>query len=131
MSSILVGAVVLFIFGAVWFTALFGRTWAKLMGFNPEGDAKSKEMGMVKPMIANFLVNIIIASSIYYLFPRLLTYSFSDLLTVVLIVWLGFSFPIYANAAIWERKSWKLVVLNSVYGIISFSIITAVIYYMQ
>lgn len=131
MWSILVGAVVMFVFGAVWFTFLFGKMWAKLMDFNPAGDEKAKEMGMAGPMVLNFVTNLISASVVYYLFPQLLSLSFFDFLWGVLIVWFGFSFTIYANAAIWERKSWKLVMLNSAHGIISFGLLSSVIYYMN
>ncbi len=131
MWSIIVGSIVMFIFGAIWFTFLFGKVWARLMGFNPDGDAEAKEMGMVKPLIMNFLCNVIVASVVYYIFPELLFVSFGEFLKIILVIWLGFSFPIYANAAIWERKSWKLVLINSVHGIISLTLLSAVIYFMQ
>ncbi len=136
MLSILVGAVALFAFGALWFTVIFGKTWARLMGFTadkmtPEEQNKAKEMGMTKPLILNFITTIITASVVYYIFPQILTLSFSEFLKIMLIIWLGFGFPIYANAAIWERKSWKLVLINSASGIISVVIIASIIYYMN
>jgi biotin transporter BioY len=131
MLSILVGSVVIFIFGAIWFTVLFGKKWAELMDFNPAGDAKAKKMGMVKPLIMNFLTNVIVASVLFYIFPQFLAVSYFDFLKTVLIIWLGFSFPIYANAAIWERKSWELVVINSAQSIIAFALLSSVVYYMS
>ncbi len=136
MLSILVGAVVAFAFGALWFTVLFGRTWAKLMGFTAdkmtaEEQAEAKKMGMTVPLILNFITNVIFVSVVSYLFPQLLAISFYEFLKVLLIIWLGFSFPIYANSAIWERKSWKLVVINSAQGIIATILVSSVIYYMQ
>ena len=131
MWSIIVGAVVMFAFGALWFTVLFGKTWARLMDFNPAGDEEARKMGMTKPLIVNFLLNVLVASVVYYLFPQLLSVSFSDFLKAILIIWLGFSFPIYANSAVWERKSWKLVVINSAQSIVAFILVSAVVYYMQ
>lgn len=121
----------MFIFGAIWFTVLFGKKWAELMDFNPASADKYKDMGMVKPMIANFLANVIMVSVVYYLFPQLLVLSLWDFVKIMLIIWLGFAFPIYANGAIWERKSWELVLLNSVHGIIGTIIISSIIYLMQ
>jgi hypothetical protein len=46
-----------------------------------------------------------------------------------LIVWLGFSFPIYANAAVWERKSWMLVLINTAYGLIQFTLAAMLVYF--
>ena len=131
MFTILVGSVVVFAFGALWFTVLFGKTWAKLMDFNPAGDAKAKEMGMAKPLVINFLLNVLVVGVVYLLVPELLPLSFPEFLKAVLILWVGFSFPIYANAAVWERKSWKLVAINSVQSILAISIVSAVVYYMQ
>ncbi len=131
MSSILIGSVAIFAFGAFWFTVLFGRTWAKLMDFNPAGDAEAKKMGMIQPLILNFLLNVVVASVLYSIFPQLFVLSLFDFFKTVFIIWLGFSFPIYANAAVWERKSWKLVAINSAQSLISFFILSSVIYFMQ
>ncbi len=129
--TILIVAVAIFAFGALWFTVLFGKTWGRLMDFNPAGDAKAREMGMAKPLVMNFITNVIIASVIYWLAPQLFALSFSSLIHILFIVWLGFSFPIYANAAIWERKSWKLVVINCAQSLIALLIASAIIFYMQ
>jgi hypothetical protein len=130
MLGIILGSIAIFVFGAFWFTVLFGKTWAKLMDFNPAGDAKAKQMGMGKSLAMNFLSNVVIATSLYFLFPQLLATSFTDLLKIVYLMWLAFSFPIYANAAIWERKTWKLVLINSAQGLISATIVSAIIYYI-
>lgn len=130
MLSIILSSIAIFVFGAFWFTVLFGRTWAKEMDFNPASNDKYKDMGMVKPLIMNFFANVVIASVIYWLEPHLLTASYSSLVSSLFIVWLGFSFPIYANAAIWERKSWKLVAINSAQSLISLAIVGAIIYFV-
>ncbi len=130
MWSILVTAIVLFAFGALWFTVLFGKTWAKLMQF-PQDMAGMSKKSMTKSLVLNFILNLIIASVVYYLFPAILATSYSEFLKVILIIWLGFSFPIYANQVLWEGKSWKLLILNSAQGIISFILASSVIYYMQ
>lgn len=126
MLNILAGAVVAFIFGALWYTVLFGKTWARLNGFSMDGDM-SKE-GMLKPMVLNFLLQAIMAGSVYYLFSQMIVLSYTNFLKAVVIVWFGFSFTIYANAALWERKPWALVFLNTAYGVITTVLISYVIY---
>lgn len=129
MLTILVGAVLAYIFGAVWYTFLFGKVWAKLNGFSTEGSMSMESM--VKPMILNFLLQAIMAGVVYYLFHQLLVLSFADFLKAMITVWFGFSFTIYANAALWERKSWSLVLLNTAYGILTTSLISYVVYLMN
>ncbi len=131
MLTIIVSAVAMFVFGAFWFTVLFGREWAKLMDFNPASEEKYKQLGMVKPLIANFLSNVLVVWVLYCMVDQMLVYSYAGLLRVLFIVWLGFSFPIYANAAIWERKTWKLVAINSAQSLISLVIVSYIIFKMH
>ncbi len=130
MLSIIVAAVVVFAFGALWFTFLFGKTWAKLMNFPPDMMSGGNK-GMAKEMAINFLVGLLSAWVVSYLYPELLATSFMEFAKVIVIIWLGFSFPIYVNQALWEKKSWNLVWLNTAYGIIYFLLASGVIYYMQ
>lgn len=131
MLTIIVSAVAMFVFGAFWFTVLFGREWAKLMDFNPASEEKYKQLGMAKPLIANFLSNVLVVWVLYCMVDQMLVYSYAGLLRVLFIVWLGFSFPIYANAAIWERKTWKLVAINSAQSLISLVIVSYIIFKMH
>ncbi|TSC70906.1 MAG: hypothetical protein CEO12_31 [Parcubacteria group bacterium Gr01-1014_46] len=131
MLTIILSAVAIFAFGAFWFTVLFGQTWAKLMDFNPAGDDVARQMGMGKPLVQNFISNLVIATVFYYMIPQLLVSSYLSLAKVLFIVWLAFSLPIFANAAIWERKSWKLVLINSAQSLISLAIVSSIVYYMQ
>jgi hypothetical protein len=130
MLSIILATIVLFVFGAFWFTVLFGKTWAKLMDFNPASEEKYKDMGMKKPLLLNFLSNILIVYVVSWLEPQLLTSSYFELWKMLVIVWLGFSFPIYANVGIWERKSWKLVWINSAQSILGLTLVSLIIYFI-
>ncbi len=130
MLAIIIASVAVFAFGAFWFTVLFGKKWAELMDFNPASNDKYKDMGMAKPLVLNFLTNVIIAGVVYSVLPQILSLGIPAY-KALLVIWLGFSFPIFANAAIWERKSWKLVVINSAQSLISLFILASIIYYMQ
>lgn len=131
MLTTLVGAVALFIFGALWYTVLFGKTWAKLMGFRAEDEEKMKKESMVKPMIINFLVNIIVACSVVYIYPQVLSLSLVEFAKTMLVVWFGFAFPVYVNQVLWEKKSWNLLLLNSANGVVGTIIISAIVYLMM
>ena len=131
MISILVAAVSSFIFGFVWYTVIWGRTWERLMNFTPEAMEKAKQGGMAGKMMLMFLLNLTLASIMYFLFPILLPLSYSQFLLLSLVIFLGFSFPIYMNAYLWESKSLSLVLLNTVYGVLNMAIISAVIYFIS
>ena len=129
MLNIIVGAIALFVFGAFWYTFAFGKVWERLMEFSPESKARAKERGMTQGLIGNFVSNLIAISVVYYVFPQMLVLDFSDFIKNILIVWFGFSFPIYANSYLWEGKSWKLVALNSAYGVVYFILASSIVYY--
>lgn len=126
MLNILVGGAVLFVFGAVWFMGLFGKTWARLNGFDTSG--KMSMSNMAKPIAINFLMQVLASMATYYLFPQVLALSFSGFWFTMFVIWAGFSLPIYMNQYLWERKSFNLVLLNSVYGVIATAIISAIVY---
>lgn len=129
MLTVLVGAIAFFVFSAIWYTFLFGRTWAKLMGFQmPEESAE--KFDMKKPMIINFLVDLVLVYAFYKIFPVFMSADIPGYQALIY-SWLAFAFPIYANVAIWEKKSWKLVYLNIAYSVLAFALLSAVVYYMM
>ncbi len=102
----------MFAVGAVWFTVLFGRLWSDLMKRTPEEIEKVKQQGMSKQMFVMFLLNVVAASVFFYLVPQLLALTLLDYLVSLLIIWLGFSLPVFVNAYLWEGKPMKLVFIN-------------------
>lgn len=130
--TIIIGAVVLFVFGFLWYGPLFGKQWMAMMKFTPEEIEKGKAMGlsgMKKQMFISLVFALITTYILSYLVPALLPVSFSDFLKTVLVIWLGFIGPVHINTYLWEGKSFKLVLFNSVYSILSFSIVSYIIYY--
>src|SRR4051812_16738669 len=58
MTAILIAVVANFILGFIWYTPLFGRAWAKELGFNTDQRPPPSELikGMVFMIIGNFLM---------------------------------------------------------------------------
>ena len=131
MISIIVPTLALFAFGSLWYTVIFGKVWSKLMGFTPEQMEKAKAGGMAGKMIMMFVLNLLTVVSVSYLVPQLLAFRFKEFFLSIFIIWLGFSFPLLMGGYLWEGKSWKLVLLNAVYGILSLKLISAIIYFWQ
>ena len=129
MISIIVPALALFAFGSLWYTVVFGKVWSRLMGFTSEQMEKAKAGGMAGKMIMMFVLNLLTVVSVAYLVPQLLAFSFKEFFLSIFIIWLGFSFPLLMGTYLWEGKSWKLVLLNVVYGVLSLKLVAAIIYY--
>ena len=87
--------------------------------------------GMAGKMIIMFLLNFLTVVSVTYLLPQVLALSFKEFFLTIFIIWLGFSFPLLMGGYLWEGKSWKLVLLNAMYGILSLKLVSAIIYFWQ
>ncbi len=131
MLSILIGAIVMFAVGAIWFTYLFGKVWSSLMNFSPEASARAKEGGMAGKMVAMFVLNLISVSVLYYLLPQFMAFSYGQFLTGVFVIWLGFTLPSLVNTYLWEGKSLKLVAINAGGSLVAFVAGSLVIYFMK
>lgn len=132
MILILIAAFAMFVVGAVWFTLLFGKKWSELMGRTKEEmDRYTEQGGMASKMGVMFLMNVVSAYTVYFLFSQVFALSFYEFILTSLVVWTGFSLPIFMNAYLWEGKSWKLVAINAGGSLVSLVTIVYIIYYFK
>lgn len=66
--AILAAGLAGWIFSAIWYTAL-SKPWQRALGLNPD-DCKDKKMPMA-PMVASFLVAVVMSAVLYHLLTRL------------------------------------------------------------
>ncbi len=134
MFTIIIAAIASFVFGFLWYGPLFGKQWMSLMKMTPEDIAKGREQmggfaGMARPMAISFICSLITAWVVKYLLPLSAAVSFGGFFHVILLVWLGFLLPLNMNGYLWERKSLKLTLFNCAYSILSFLLVSAIVYY--
>ncbi len=129
--EILAGAVILFVFGFLWYGPVFGKQWVAMVGMTPEQIAEGKRKGManmIPQMLAAFVVSIITTSVVYYLLPGSLALSYGEFLQSIIIIWLGFVLPLHVNGYLWEKKSLKLTLFNVAESLLSFVMLSLFIY---
>jgi len=132
MIAILVATVVSFFLGFIWFGPLFGKIWAKEMGYDlsVKPDKKVMAKGMIFMIIGNFLFAFVFAHNIaaWLFVPGMKDMSpFSNALTAAIFTWLGFYFPGHLGATVWERKSWKLFTINTGFSLISLLVVALIL----
>lgn len=120
MTAILVAVVANFFLGFLWYTPLFGKAWAKEMGF--DGNVKPSGGEMAKGMIIMVIGNFFLA---YVLAHNIGAWSFvpgnsevppmANVMSATFFTWLGFYLPVDIGTVTWERKSWKLFGINTGY----------------
>lgn len=126
--AILIAVVATFILGFIWYTPLFGKAWAKEMGFDmtqkPPAGAMMK--GMILMVIGNFLMayvfthNIAVWNPTTWGQPLPAEYSPAAMAgSAAFFTWLGFYLPVDLNRVAWEMKSWKLFFINTGYHLVA------------
>ncbi len=120
ISAILIAVVANFILGFIWYTPLFGKTWAREMGFDTSVKPASGELakGMIFMVIGNFFLAYVLAHNIaaWSYVPGIKEMpAFSNIMSSTIFTWLGFYLPVDIGVVTWEKKSWKLFGINTGY----------------
>ena len=110
--GIAIATIINFLVGWLWFSALFGRTWAKLQGLdmNMPMDAKAKSQ-MMRSMFVNLITTALTAFVFFTLAENLLVAG-SQIFCFALLAWLGFMVPISLGSVLWLKKPFKLFVIE-------------------
>lgn len=118
--AILVAVVANFFLGFLWYTPLFGKAWAREMGFDtsvkPTGGQMAK--GMIIMVIGNFLMAYVFAHNMgaWTFVPGMDQMpAIGTILNSAIFTWLGFYVPQDLGRVAWEKKSWKLFFINTGY----------------
>jgi len=120
MTAILVAVVANFFLGFLWYTPLFGKAWAKEMGFDANVKPSGGEMakGMIIMVIGNFFLAYVLAHNIgawSFVPGNSEVPPMANVMSATFFTWLGFYLPVDIGTVTWERKSWKLFGINTGY----------------
>ena len=130
--GIVVASVVSFIVGMLWYGPLFGKTWAALSGMKmPKKMTPAMKQKAMKSMSLGFVISLLMAYVVSNFVALLNVTSAASAFQLALWAWLGFMVPIIMGAFLWENKSFKLVVLNSAYWLVSLFVMTLILAYWR
>lgn len=118
--ALLVGIIISFFLGYLWYGPLFGTIWNTGMGFSPEVIAVNKSKNVKKVVGLNILSQVIIALVTYNLLHLLGITSAIAAIEIMLLVWLGYSLPISLEPVLWDNKPWIVFCINASYRIVSY-----------
>ncbi len=133
--AVSVAIVANFILGFIWYTPLFGKAWAKEVGFDPTIKPTGGEIGkgMITMVIGNFFMAYVLANN-------MAAWSFVpgvnemppiiSVMNATIFTWLGFYLPVDIGIVVWERKSWKLFGINTGYHFIMLLVASLILTFM-
>lgn len=98
--AILIASVLQFIFGAIWYTPVFGKLWGKIHGF--DGYSKEQQKEMMKSMgpllgaqfVVTIVTTVVLATLLTHTTSSWSAYAFAGL------CWLGFIVPTQISAVL-------------------------------
>ena len=100
--AVLVAAVLQFIFGAIWYMPLFGKTWGKIHGIDMASMPKEEQAKMQKAMMPLLGVQFLVTVITTFVFALLLGGFPSDwnIYGLAFFFWLGFVLPTQVSAVL-------------------------------
>jgi hypothetical protein len=118
--AVIVTVVANFFLGFLWYTPLFGKAFAKEMGFDSTVKPTGSQMarGLIMSAVGNLFLAYVFAHNImaWTFVPGADEMSTSGkIFSAVFFTWLGFYLPVDLNTVAWEGKSWKLFGINTAY----------------
>jgi hypothetical protein len=114
-----------FVLGSLWYGPLFGKTWAKDMGYGDKKMAGSEiAKGSILNLLGALLMAFVLAHDVAVWRPSS-WHAGADASPYVygffagFFLWIGFVIPMLLNSVAYERKTWKVFGINAVYQFLS------------
>lgn len=135
MTAVLVTVAANFVLGFLWYTPLFGKAWAKENGFVIDRKPTPGELakGMIIMIIGNFFMAYVFAHNMaaWSFVPGMQENpASSSIAQAAIFTWLGFYLPIDLNTIAWEKKSLKLLAINTTYHLLTLVVAAIILTYM-
>ena len=136
LVAVLIAVVANFFLGFIWYTPLFGKVWARELGFDmsvkPTGAQMAK--GMIFNVIGNFLLAYVFAHNIaaWEFVPGMdMMSKAGKIANAAIFTWLGFYLPVDLNSVAWENRSWKVFGINTGYHLLMLIVAASILTYMS
>lgn len=121
---VLAAAFVKFLLGGLWYSELlFAKSWKKLLGLKANGAKKGMGQAMATEFVGNLLMAFILAHAIRYAGAQ----GVVEGMAVGLLNWLGFIAVVQIHSVIFEKKPFKLFLINTGFQLVSLLIMGAIL----
>ena len=121
--AVLVGGVVIFLLGGLWYSLLFKKPWIRLMEIPEEKMKEGGGKGMPFLFLMAFLCGLLTAYVEAIIINHFPPYTLGRGAFVGTLVWLGFAAPSSFATAIFSMTKKPLWLINSTYNWVSFVLV--------
>ena len=114
--AVLVAAIANYAIATIWYAAIFGKLWQKLTGIT---DMKPAPMNIVLVFIGSFVLSFVLYHSIVFGNAYFKMSGISGGLMGGFFGWLGYIAPVSLMTKLYEKKPWKLWLMDNAFWFIS------------
>lgn len=129
--SVIIAAIASMIIGFLWYGPLFGKQWMRLSGMTPQQIEQAKAGGMSSSYLIMFLGSLLMSYVLAHALVFASTYLHAQGITAGLTAgfwnWLGFIMPVTLGSVLWDKKPWKLWILNNGYYLVTLLVMGSII----
>jgi hypothetical protein len=122
--AVFVAAVANYVIATIWYAVLFGSLWKKLAGMT---EMKPTPMNMILVFIGSLVTSFVLLHSIIFGNAFLKMGGVSGGFMGGFFSWLGFIAPITLTNVIYEKRSWKLWLLDNSFWLLSLLVMGAIL----
>lgn len=117
------------VLGALWYSpVLFAKEWTELMKLK-KGDIDQSKKGMAKTYGISALVTFITAFVLKQFIDLFYIVNFYDALQLAFWVWFGFIATSMMNSVVYEKKPWRLYIIDAGYQLAVLILMSVILSY--
>lgn len=113
--AVLVAAVVSMVIGFLWYGPFFGKQWMK---WSKAPKKKPKGSAMARDSILGLINTFVMLAVLALLYMYVGVVTLAGGMWIAFLVWLGFVATTTMGTVLWEKKPFRLWLLNNVYSLL-------------
>jgi Protein of unknown function (DUF1761) len=122
--AVVVAALVNYAIAAIWYAFLFGKTWSALTGIT---EMKPAPMNIVLVLISSFVMSFVLLHSIAFGNAYVHMSGIGGGIMGGFFSWLGFIAPVTLTNVLYEKRPWKLWLLDNAFWLVSLLVMGSIL----
>ncbi|MFZ1976952.1 MAG: DUF1761 domain-containing protein [Bacteroidota bacterium] len=122
--AVLVAALANYAIASIWYAVLFGSLWKRLTGIQ---EMKPDPMKIIVVFIGSLLMSYVMVHAVIFGNEYLKTGGVSGGIMCGFFNWLGFIAPATLTNVIYEKRPWKLWLLDNSFWLVSLLVMGAIL----
>ena len=122
--AVVVATVVAYVIAFVWYAVIFRKQWMQLTGIT---EMKPSPKNVVLVLVGTFIMSYVLDHSIAFGNAYVQTSGVSGGLQGGFFNWLGFVAPVTLMNVLYEKRSWKLWLLDNGFWLVSLLVMGAIL----